>query len=79
MLDLLSALGQFVSVIALMYGLILTIAHHDCIDELRSRYDPITGHDWLAIRAQPSRQCVQADAEACALYRREPIAAEQLG
>jgi hypothetical protein len=79
MLDLLFALGQFLSVIALLYGLILTVAHHDCIDEMRSSYDPITGHDWLPIRAQPSRHSVQADAEACAPYPREPIAAEQCG
>jgi hypothetical protein len=54
MVDLLFALGQFLSVIALLYGLILTVAHRDCVDEMRSSYDPITGHDWLAIRALPS-------------------------
>ena len=50
MLDFLFALGQFFSVLGLLYGLFLVLAHSNCVDEMRQQYDPITGHDWLAIR-----------------------------
>ena len=49
MVDFLFAVGQFLCVLGLLYGLILTIAHCDCADTLRAHYDPIAGHDWLSI------------------------------
>ena len=50
MLDFLFALGQFVCVLGLIYGFILMIAHANCVDSMRAHYDPIAGHDWLAIK-----------------------------
>ena len=48
MVGFLFAVGQFLCVLGLLYGLILTIAHRDCVDTLRAHYDPIAGHDWLS-------------------------------
>ena len=49
MLDILFAMGQFLSVVALLYGLILIVAHGDCVDTLRRHYDPVTGYPSLRI------------------------------
>jgi hypothetical protein len=49
MLDFLFAVGQFLCLLGLLYGLILTVVHRDCVDSLRRHYDPIIGHDWLSI------------------------------
>jgi hypothetical protein len=46
-LDFLVALAQFACFIGLLYGAFLCLAHHDCVDDLRAHYDPVTGHDWL--------------------------------
>ena len=56
MVDFLFAVGQFVCFIGLLYGLILTIVHGDCVDTLQPHYDPIAGHDWLALRIAPYRR-----------------------
>jgi hypothetical protein len=50
MVDILFAVGQFLCVVGLLYGLVLTVAHRDCVDDLRAHYDPVAGHDWLEIR-----------------------------
>ena len=64
MLDFLFALGQFFCVLGLIYGLILVIAHGDCVDEMRPHYDPITGHDWLTIRIVRDKSASRASATA---------------
>lgn len=51
MLDFLFALGQFLCVVGLIYGFILVMSHGDCVDSMRAHYDPVTGHDWLTIKA----------------------------
>jgi len=56
MLDFLFATGQFVCCIGLLYGLILTIAHRDCVDTLPPHWDPIAGHEGLEIRVAPYRR-----------------------
>ena len=56
MLDFLFAAGQFVCSIGLLYGLILTIAHRDCVDTLPPHWDPIAGHEGLTIRVAPYRR-----------------------
>ena len=53
MLDFLFALGQFLSVLGLLYGLILVIAHSRYVDAMRPHYDSVIGHDWFAIRTVP--------------------------
>ena len=50
MLDFLVALAQFACLIGLGYGAFLCFAHHDCVDDLRAHYDPISRHDWLALK-----------------------------
>ena len=50
MLDFLFALGQFFCVIGLIYGLLLAVVHAECVDAMRSSYDPIAGHEWSATR-----------------------------
>lgn len=50
MLDFLVTFAQFVCFLGLIYGAIVCVAHHDCIDDLRTHYDPITSHDWLSLR-----------------------------
>jgi hypothetical protein len=45
MLDFLFAVGQFFCILGLIYGLFLVLSHGDCVDSLRSHYDPITGHE----------------------------------
>jgi hypothetical protein len=47
MFDLLFALGQFICAVGLLCGLILTIVHHDCVEEVRARYNPMAGHYWV--------------------------------
>jgi hypothetical protein len=53
MLDFLFALGQFLSVLGLLYGLILVIAHGRGVDAIPPHYDPVIGHDWFAIGTVP--------------------------
>ena len=71
MVDFLFALGQFFCVLGLIYGLILTIAHRDCVDSLRPHYDPIVGHDWLSITVQENEPRLLPPAE------REPARASR--
>ncbi len=52
MLDFLVALAQFACFLGLGYGAFLCLAHHDCVDNLRAHYDPISGHDWLAVESE---------------------------
>jgi hypothetical protein len=47
MFDFFFALGQFASILGLIYGFILVMAHADCVDSMRAHYDPVAGHDWL--------------------------------
>ena len=47
MVDFLVAVAQLLCVLGLIYGGLLVLMHADCVDEMRSRYDPIAGHDWL--------------------------------
>ena len=53
MLDILVAAGQFLSVMGLVYGVVLTLMHRDCVDALRSEHDPRSGHDRLGARFGP--------------------------
>ena len=46
MLDFLFALGQFICVIGLLYGLVLTIVTWKYAGSTECRYDPVIGHDW---------------------------------
>ena len=50
MLDFLVALAQLACFLGLGYGAFLCLAHHDYVDDLRAHYDPISGHDWLALK-----------------------------
>ncbi len=47
MLDFLFALIQFLCLLGLLYGALLCLVHRDCVDSLRSPYDPLIGHDWI--------------------------------
>ena len=58
MLDFLFALGQFLCLIGLFYGLVLTIAHGDCVDTMRAQYDPIVGHEWLIVPPVRAQQAL---------------------
>ena len=51
MLDFLVAVAQFFCFVGLLYGAFLSLAHADCVDEMRPYYDPIAGHDWLSLKA----------------------------
>jgi hypothetical protein len=53
MLDILLAAGQFLCVMGLVYGVVLTLLHRDCLDGLRAEYNPLAGHDRLG--ARPAR------------------------
>ena len=46
MLDFLFALGQFLCVIGLLYGMIVSIANWEYSGSIERRYDAITGHEW---------------------------------
>lgn len=73
MLDFVVALAQFACFIGLGYGAFLCLAHHDCVDDLRARYDPITGHDWLALK--PEDQDLRMDV--IAVTREETAASDR--
>jgi hypothetical protein len=60
MLDFLFALGQFLSVLGLLYGLILVIAHGRGVDAIHPHYDPVIGHDWFAIGTVPHQSASQS-------------------
>ena len=72
MLDFVVALVQFLCFIGLLYGAFLCLVHRDCVDTLRSKYDPITSHDWVekpafiiveALRTTPQHLSAQQDEE----------------
>ena len=46
MLDFLFALAQFICVIGLLYGLVLTIVNWKYAGPMECRFDPAIGHDW---------------------------------
>jgi ABC-type lipoprotein release transport system permease subunit len=46
MVDFLFALGQFICLIGLLYGVILAVLNHKYVGATESRYDPVTGHEW---------------------------------
>ena len=56
MLDFLFALGQFLCVIGLLYGMILSIVNWEYSYPTERRYDPVTGHDWSRGTADPKLQ-----------------------
>ena len=45
MLDFLFTVGQFLCVIGLLYGMILSIVNWEYSDPIERRYDPVTGHE----------------------------------
>jgi hypothetical protein len=64
MLDFVFAVGQLLCILGLLYGLFLVLAHSDCVDAMRQHYDPITGHDWLAIRIASDKSVAVASTPA---------------
>ena len=46
MLDFLFTVGQFLCVIGLLYGMILSIVNWEYSDPIEHRYDPGTAHEW---------------------------------
>lgn len=46
MLDFLFTVGQFLCVIGLLYGMILSIVNWEYSDPIELRYDPGTANEW---------------------------------
>jgi hypothetical protein len=44
-LDFLFAIGQFLCVIGLLYGMILSVVNWEYSDPIERRHDPVTGHE----------------------------------
>jgi len=57
MLDLVVALAQFLCIVVLVYGAILTLLHRGCVDAARATYDPLSGHEWLRKDLAAIRRC----------------------
>ena len=47
MVDLVFAIGQFLCVIGLLYGLILTLVNWKYAGPIECRTDPVIGDDWF--------------------------------
>ena len=67
MLDFLFAIGQFLCVIGLLYGMVLSIANWEYSHPIERRYDPVTGHEWSRETADPEFQLSIVPVESVAM------------
>jgi hypothetical protein len=76
MVDLLFAFGQFLCVIGLLYGLILTIANWKYAGPVECRDDAVIGHEWCQAPPDEKLQFIVVPQQSVTMIKLNPIDSE---